>query len=72
MSDESQTASEKIDRTAFSVASSFADADHDDTIYWWDRTPTERLRQLHNLRELNYGSAATGRLQRILEVTKKA
>jgi hypothetical protein len=58
----------RIDRTAFSVLSSFEDADAEDDAYWRSRTPAERLAHLEFLRRINYGDAATGRLQRVLEI----
>ena len=58
----------KVDRNSFSVASSFDDAD--DVAYWLDRLPHERLQHMDILRRINYGDAATARLQRVLEVTQ--
>jgi hypothetical protein len=58
----------RVDRTAFSVVSSFEEADAEDDAYWHSRTPAERLAHLELLRRINYGDAATGRLQRVLEV----
>ena len=56
-----------LDRSAFAVFSSFAEADAADKAYWLSRTPHERLRQMETLRRMNYGSRATERLQRVLE-----
>ena len=58
----------RVDRTAFSVVSSFDEADAEDDAYWRSRTPAERLAHLELLRRINYGDAATGRLQRVLEL----
>jgi hypothetical protein len=58
----------RVDRTAFSVVSSFDEADTEDDAYWRSRTPAERLAHLELLRRINYGDAATGRLQRVLEL----
>lgn len=58
----------RVDRTAFSVVSSFEEADAEDDAYWRSRTPAERLAHLELLRRINYGDAATGRLQRVLEI----
>ena len=58
----------RVDRTAFSVASSFEDADAEDDAYWLSRTPAERLAHLELLRRINYGDAATGRSQKVIEI----
>jgi hypothetical protein len=51
----------RIDRTAFSVVSSFEEADAEDDAYWRSRTPAERLAHLELLRRINYGDAAKQR-----------
>ena len=61
----------KIDRTAFSVASSFEEAEREDKEYWLSRTPLERLQHMELLRRINYGSNATARLQRVLEIAER-
>ena len=61
----------KVDRTAFKVFSSFEEAEADDRAYWLSRTPQERVRHIEFLRRLNYGSRATERLQRVLEITTR-
>ncbi|MBE2271116.1 MAG: hypothetical protein IAE80_22975 [Anaerolinea sp.] len=45
--------------------------DHDDKVYWWSRTPDERLRYMELLRRINYGDRATARLQRVLEIAQR-
>lgn len=50
----------RVDRTAFSVFSSFEEADAADDAYWKSRTPAERLAHLNVLRRIMYGDAATG------------
>jgi len=62
----------RIDRTAFSVVSSFEEADKQDKEYWLSRTPQERLQYMELLRRINYGPAATARLQRVLEIVERA
>jgi hypothetical protein len=62
----------KIDRTAFSVVSSFEEADKQDKEYWHSRTPYERLQYMELLRRINYGSVVATRLQRVLEVAERA
>ncbi len=60
----------KINRKAISVAS-LMDAD-DDKAYWSQKPPVERLKQIEILRWINYGDAASGRLQRVLEVAERS
>ena len=62
----------KLNKTAFSVLSSFEEADKQDKEYWLSRTPRERLQYMELLRRINYGSNATARLQRVLEITERA
>jgi hypothetical protein len=62
----------RIDRTAFSVVSSFEEADKQDKEYWLSKTPYERLQHMELLRRINYGPKATARLQRVLEITQRA
>jgi hypothetical protein len=59
----------KIDRKAFSVIS-LTDVS-DEKAYWLARTPYERLKQVEILRRINYGTRATARLQRVLEITER-
>ena len=59
----------RVDRSTFSV-SSLTDVS-DDKAYWLARTPSERLKQVEILRRINYGSGATARLQRVLEITER-
>jgi hypothetical protein len=61
----------KLDRTAFSVVSSFEEADRQDREYWRSRTPYERLQHMELLRRINYGSVTTTRLQRVLEIAER-
>jgi hypothetical protein len=56
----------RVDRTAFSVVD--LDDDSEERAYWRSRTPAERLAHLELLRRINYGDAATGRLERVLEL----
>ena len=57
-----------IDRTAVAIFKSFEEAEAADRAYWFSRTPEERLHHMEVLRRLNYGSRATERLQRVLEL----
>jgi hypothetical protein len=61
----------KLDRTAFKVLSSFEEADREDKEYWLSKTPQERLQYMELLRRINHGSAATARLQRVLEIAER-
>ena len=58
----------RIDKAFFSVAS--LSDQPDDRDYWLGRDPVERLRHIEVLRRINYGHAATERLQRVLEHTE--
>ncbi|MDL1878770.1 hypothetical protein FBQ85_26935 [Cytophagia bacterium CHB2] len=59
----------KVDRTALAVASLTEESD--EKSYWRSRTPAERLQHLELLRRINYGTAATARLQRVLEFAQR-
>ena len=63
--------STRLDRTAFSIGR--LDSDSDEKEYWLSRSPDERLRAVEFLRQVAYGyDPATERLQRFLEVVKRA
>lgn len=62
----------KMDKTIVSIVSSFEEADKQDRAYWLSRTPQERLQHMELLRRINYGSNATARLQRVLEIAERA
>ncbi|HPG41756.1 MAG TPA: hypothetical protein PLP19_20905 [bacterium] len=60
----------KIDKTAFSVADLHDPGD--EKAYWLSKTPQERLLAMQIMREILYGrDAATGRLERILEIAER-
>src|SRR5216684_8785426 len=74
MTDESrqiETSEPRIDRSAFSVFHSFAEADAADKAYWLSRTPEERVSYMEYLRRINYGARASERLQRVLEIVTR-
>ncbi|MBI1833176.1 MAG: hypothetical protein HYR84_17180 [Planctomycetes bacterium] len=48
----------------------FADLEEQDRAYWKRQTPQARLRAMELMRRINYGQAAAGRLQRLLEVVQ--
>jgi hypothetical protein len=58
----------KVDRSSLAVASPSDISD--ERAYWLSRTPGERLRHAELLRWINYGPAATARLQRVLEIAQ--
>lgn len=62
----------RIDRTAFSVVSSFEEADRQAKQYLLSRTAQERLQCMKLLRSINYGSTLTARFQRVLEIAERA
>ena len=59
----------KLDKTAFSVAE-LTDS-NDAHAYWLSRSPVERLQHIQTLRLINYGNAASARLQRVFEVAQR-
>jgi hypothetical protein len=64
----------KIDKTAFRVFSSFAEADADEKHEYLSQTPAERLLALELMRQSVYGydDPATPRLQRVFEIAQRA
>jgi len=62
----------RMNKKVISVISSFEEADKQDKEYWLSRTPLERLQHMELLRRINYGSNATARLQRVLEIAERA
>jgi hypothetical protein len=69
MNDSTTEASARLDRRALVIKQGFDD--QDDKLYWWSRTPAERLRHMELLRRINYGDRATAGLQRILEIAER-
>jgi hypothetical protein len=45
-----------LDKTVFSVVSSFEEADKQDKEYWLSRAPIERLQHMELLRRINVSS----------------
>jgi hypothetical protein len=60
----------RVDRRAFSVVSSFDEADQADRADWASLSLDDRLKTMEMLRRIYYGKAATRRLQRVLEVVQ--
>lgn len=61
----------KLDKTVFSIVSSFEEADEEDRKYWQSRTPYERLQHLELLRRINYGYDPNTRIEKIIEVCER-
>jgi hypothetical protein len=62
----------RLDKSAFSVVL-LHEQEEQERHYWLDKTPHERLEALEQTRRLLYGhAAATARLQRVLEVARRA
>ena len=60
-----------MDKEAFSVLSSFEEADEADKAYWHSKSPQERMEALELMRQINYGyDPTTERLQRVLEIAE--
>ena len=59
----------RLDKTVMVVET--LDTMTDDSAYWATQTPEARLAALELTRRINYGTAATGRLQRVLEVVER-
>jgi hypothetical protein len=55
------------------VFDSFAQADETERLYWWSRTPRQRMQALERLRQLNYGygeGKPRPKFQRLLKVSE--
>ncbi len=59
-----------IRRGTIEVFHSFKEADDAERHFWWNATIAERLEYMEHIRRINYGDAATARLQRILSATR--
>jgi hypothetical protein len=59
----------RIDRTKFSVSSSFEDTET--LAFGHGQSPEARLRYIEDLRRMNYGHRASARLQRLLEIARR-
>ncbi len=60
----------RIRRTAMSVAT-FADMEKQDQSYWLRQTPQARLRAMELMRRINYGKAATGRIEKVIDIVEQ-
>jgi hypothetical protein len=62
-----------MDKTAFSVVSSFEEAEAQDNAYWWAQTPQARLEALELMRQVAYGYDPNhARIERVLEVVQRS
>ena len=60
----------RLDKTAFSVVSLYAESDEKE--FWRTQTPTTRLEALELMRQVVYGyNPISDRLERVLEVVKR-
>ncbi len=55
-----------------SITSSHKQGELEDKSFWISQSPNKRLEQIEVLRKINYGKEASKRLQRLLEVAKRA
>lgn len=60
----------KLDKTKIKIGSRIEDSVADEVAYWQNTTVKERLQHIERLRRLNYGTRATGRLQRVIQIVK--
>ena len=60
----------KLDKTKIKIGNSVEDSVADEIAYWQNTTIKERLQHIERLRRLNYGTRATGRLQRVIQIVK--
>jgi hypothetical protein len=60
----------KLDKTKIRIVNRIEDSVADEIEYWQNTTIKERLQHIERLRRLNYGTSATGRLQRVIQIVK--
>lgn len=60
----------KLDKTIIRIGNKIEDSVADEIEYWQNTTIKERLQHIERLRRLNYGTRATARLQRIIQIVK--
>lgn len=60
----------KLDKTKLKIGSRIEDSIADEIKYWKNTTVKERLQHIERLRRINYGTRATGRLQRVIQIVK--
>ena len=67
MMSEDEPPEPRVDRTELRFVP-LSESEKEEKRYWQSRTPAERLRHAELLRRINYGAAATARMERVLEV----
>ncbi len=60
----------KLDKTKITIGNKIEDSVAEEINYWQNTTTKERLQHIERLRRLNYGTRATGRLQRVIQIIK--
>lgn len=60
----------KLDKTKIKIVDSIEDSVADEIEYWRNTTIKQRLQHIERLRRLNYGTRATERLQRVIQIVK--
>ncbi|MEZ5344291.1 MAG: hypothetical protein R2681_01935 [Pyrinomonadaceae bacterium] len=60
----------KLDKSRIKIGSKIEDSLADEVEYWQNTTVKERLQHIERLRRINYGTRATGRLQRVIQIVK--
>lgn len=60
----------KLDKTRLKIVNKIEDSVADEIAHWQTTTVKERLQHIERLRRLNYGTGATGRLQRVIQIVK--
>jgi len=61
----------RLDRSVLTVVGSFAGADAADWDFWWAHALEKRLQTIQYLREVAYGDAAAGPVERVIEFTTR-
>ena len=60
----------KLDKTKIKIGSKIEDSVAEEIEYWQNTTVKQRLQHIERLRRINYGTRATGRLQRVVQIVK--
>lgn len=60
----------KLDKSKIKIVDSIEDSVADEIEYWRNTTIKQRLQHIERLRRLNYGTRATERLQRVIQIVK--
>lgn len=60
----------KLDKTKIKIGGKIEDSVADEIEFWQNATVKERLQHIERLRRINYGTGATARLQRVIQIVK--